>query len=111
MNGFTPELPSNNKAVRASISFVPSSSSSSTSTSTTTATTASSSSATTTIESKDSLNEDTIKPRSNSLTSNNSDTEFTKSTHLKWVEAFLLIRKLDPESPPVLDSFSPEKVT
>lgn len=92
MNGFTPELPPNNKPSRASISFVPSTS-------------------TATLESKDSISDDTItKPRSNSLTSNNSDTDFTKSTHLKWVEAFLLVRKLDPESSPILDSISPEQV-
>lgn len=91
MNGFTPELPPNNKPSRASISIVPTTSN--------------------TIETKESMSDDlTTKPRSNSLTSNNSDTDFSKSNHLKWVEAFLLIRKLDPDSSPVLDSISPEQV-
>lgn len=93
MNGFTSEPPTNYKTpeTRASISFTPSSSQSLTSNST---------------EPRDS-NLDDVKPRSNSLTSTNSDPDTPKSSHLKWVEAILLVKK--DETGPYVEAIAPDK--
>jgi hypothetical protein len=90
MNGFTSEPPTNYKTPesRASISFTPSQS------------------LTSPTEPRDSHFDD-VKPRSNSLTSTNSDPDTPKSSHLKWVEAILLVKK--DESGSCLEAISPEK--
>lgn len=88
MNGVTAE-PSNVKPPehRASMSFISNSPSS---------------------ETKDALPSlhDETKPRSNSLTSNNSDPDLHRATHLKWVEALLLVKRADPDSPATIEASS-----
>ena len=91
MNGFTSEPPTNYKTpeTRASISFTPSQSLTSNP-----------------MEPRDSHLDD-VKPRSNSLTSTNSDPDTPKSSHLKWVEAILLVKKDD--TGPYVEAIAPEK--
>lgn len=90
MNGFTSDVPTNYKTPesRASISFSPS--------------------ITSPTESRESQHDD-VKPRSNSLTSTNSDPDVPKSHNLKWIEAIMLVKKVESDVGVVIEAMSPDQ--